>query len=484
MTACFNLLDLQAALPQGQWLNAEPLPLAPFAISTDTRTLQPGDAFLALSGPNFDGHDHLQAAFKQGASLAIVAKAKANTLNSINPPLFLVDEPLMAYLALASYHRQRSKATVVALTGSSGKTTVKELLASVFSQAGKTQATLKNNNNEVGLSQTLLALEPDTQFLVTEMGMRGLGQIRLLTQYAKPNVAMVLNVGPAHIGLLGSLEAIAEAKCEIAEGLEPPDGLFIYKSDDPLIEAEYSKHLPPKTQVLGFNRNQAQGLQANETGCYHFKALYQGELVAWQAPLPGLHQIDNALAVLKVAESLGLSASQVAQGFLAIQTQKGLQGRGEKKSLPGHANSWLINDAYNANPQSMQASLQTFLAQSAGESMQKILILGSMAELGDLHEHYHQQLGQFLAQQTQKNHALKGIILVGEGHEATLKALQASGCPVLQAGQAEAVPFLLETLLGEPPWQNVTLLFKGSRAHRLEVACEALLKLDKAVVAP
>ncbi|MCQ2957740.1 MAG: UDP-N-acetylmuramoyl-tripeptide--D-alanyl-D-alanine ligase, partial [Candidatus Gastranaerophilales bacterium] len=202
-----------------------------FSISTDTRTITKDDAYLAICGANFDGHNFVQNAFQPGANLAIIDKNHSSLKNEIKGNFLIVENTLCAYLSIAKFHKDRCNTKIIAVTGSSGKTTTKEFLYSVFNAKYKTQKSIKNHNNEIGLCQTLLSIEPDTKYCIVEMGMRARGEIDLLAKYARPNIAVITNVGNAHIGILGSRENIAKAKCEITNYLTEQDLLIAHNEE-------------------------------------------------------------------------------------------------------------------------------------------------------------------------------------------------------------------------------------------------------------
>jgi UDP-N-acetylmuramoyl-tripeptide--D-alanyl-D-alanine ligase len=434
---------------------------------TDTRSLREGDFFLPLSGEHFDGHDYLEQAFAAGAIGAFVKQEKAETHPEWKklPNLIAVEEPVLAYLAMARYHRQKINPLVIAVTGSSGKTTTKEMLAAAFSPLKKTVKTEKNFNNEVGVSQTLLALPPGTEILVVEMGMRGLRQISILSEAALPDAALVVNVGPAHIGLLGSLENIAKAKLEIAEGMDPQAGILVINGDNPQLRrlapqqwtgrlTQY--HLSDAQQVTPFVEGDTEGV------CF----VYKGQPV--RLSVPGEHMVSNALGVLALGEALGFAVEDLARGLSAFVPEK---GRWERQALFDgklFKNVWIINDAYNANPDSANASLKAFLA-TVRPDMKHILVLGGMKELGDFSEGYHRELGQWLAAQS----AVDALFTIGEeGAWLADAARLGASYPVHHTPDVETTArYILERF---PGLENAVLYLKGSRAYKLDDLPECL----------
>lgn len=431
---------------------------------TDTRSIQPGDFFLPLSGERFDGHDYLGQAFEAGAIGAFISKAKAAEHSEWSklPNLIAVDEPVMAYLAMARRHREKINPLVIAVTGSSGKTTTKEMLYAAFSPLKKTVKTEKNFNNEVGVSQTLLALRPGTEVLIVEMGMRGLRQISILSEAARPDVALVVNIGPAHIGLLGSLENIAKAKLEIVEGMDPERGLLVINQDTP-----YLAELAPALwsgKTVTYSLREAQDIQSvldvEQAG---IRFTYQGVPVS--LVVPGEHMVANALGVLKAGESLGLSVADLAKGLSDFAPEK---GRWERVALKGYHNVWVIDDAYNANPDSAKASLKAFLA-TARPERQHFLVIGGMKELGDFSQRYHEELGLWLAGQPH----IDALFTLGDEGQWIAEAAGNATYPVRFA---KDVNHLVEQLTaGSFTLENAVLYMKGSRAYKLD-AIPALLE--------
>lgn len=449
---------------------------------TDTRTLESGDFFLPLSGERFDGHDYLEQAITAGAMGAFVQwdKLAAHPAWQTLPNLIAVDSPVDAYLAVAGRHRRIVDPLVIAVTGSSGKTTTKEMLYAAFAPLRKTVRTERNFNNEIGVSQTLLSLTPDTEVLIVEMGMRGLRQIAPLSRAAQPDAALVINVGPAHIGLLGSLENIAEAKLEMAEGLAPKTGVLVINGDDPQLSA-----LAPRRwrgRLESYRLTDAEDIAfftdgEGERATEGVRFRYRGCPVT--LPAPGLHLVSNALGVLKLGESLGFSSVDLARGLSAFSPP---EGRGERRRLEGFSNVYVVNDAYNANPDSARASLQAFLQAwaipEARREVKPVLVLGGMKELGDFSEEYHRALGRWLAEQSE----IAALFTVGEEAECLAEAARPlAGYPVFHAADVDTVAKRL--LAGEEiPLKDAVLYLKGSRAYRLDELPERLAQASSAVV--
>lgn len=425
---------------------------------TDTRSIQLGDFFLPLSGERFDGHDYLPQAFEQGAIGAFVSEAQTGQHPEWHafPNLIAVPDPTLAYLAMARHHRNKINPLVIAVTGSSGKTTTKEMLYAALSPLKKTVKTEKNFNNEVGVSQTLLALQPGTEILIVEMGMRGLGQIAILSEAALPDAAMVVNVGPAHIGLLGSLENIAQAKLEIASGLNPKTGLLVINGDDPQLTAMAPRRWSGRLEQ--YHLQAADGIHpVSDSRGDGIAFSYQGHRVT--LAVPGEHMVSNALGVLRLGEALGFSVAALAEGLSAFVPEK---GRWERTPLDGFSNVWVINDAYNANPDSAKASLKAFL-ETASPEMSQILVLGGMKELGSLSESYHRELGVWLSSQT----SVAALFTIGAEAECLADTVrQQASYPVFFAEDVQQAT--QQVLQAFASLENAVLYLKGSRAYHLD----------------
>lgn len=344
-------------------------------ISTDTRSLRSGEVFLALRGENFDGHRFVSSAIEKGA-IAVIAERDSQVPLSKEVPQLIVENSLSAYQAIASWWRDQFTIPVIAVTGSFGKTTTKELIAAVLSTKGKVLKTQANYNNEIGVPKTLLDLGPEHDFAVIEMAMRGRGQIAELTQIAHPTLGVITNVGTAHIGLLGTEEAIAEAKCELLAEMSP-QAIAILNHDNSLLMETSAKVWQGKTIAYGLTGGDVQGeLIDAET------MMVEGFQLP--LPLPGRHNATNYLAALAVAKELQIDWTPLTAG-LNVQLP---EGRAKRYDL---ANDILILDeTYNAGLESMIAALN-LLAQTPGQ--RHIAVLGTMKELGEKSAELHRKVG-------------------------------------------------------------------------------------------
>jgi UDP-N-acetylmuramoyl-tripeptide--D-alanyl-D-alanine ligase len=427
------------------------------SVGADSRKITAGQLFVALKGEHFDGHNFAATAIQQGAAAVLVSESVKDA-----SPAILVDDTYLALGQLAAYWRNKFHMPIAGITGSSGKTTVKEMLASILRDAATPEgvlATQGNLNNHIGLPMTLLKLNSQHRFAVIEMGMNHSGEIAYLTKLTKPDVALINNAGSAHIGELGSLEAIAKAKGEIFEGLSD-DGVAVINADDRF--ATLWKNLIGNRKTLTF------GLEnpADVTADYILEAdnslldlrTPQGKCKL-TLPAPGLHNVMNALAASSAALAMGVSLQNIATG---LQNYTGVKGR--LQVLKGLHDSTVIDDTYNANPSSMKAAIDVLSAKPG----KKILVLGDMGELGDDAPALHAEIGAYAKSAaidtllTLGNNSAQMAQKFGDGaqHYATLDALVADLISAMQAGS--------------------TVLVKGSRFMAMErVVKEIVLEANK-----
>ena len=422
-------------------------------VSTDTRSLKAGDLFVALRGERFDGHGFIAEAAAGGAVAAMV-DTRAAIATSM--PLVIVEDTRRALGQLAAHWRRRFKGRVTALTGSSGKTTVKEMLASILraaSSEAEVLATRGNLNNDIGVPLTLFELSGAQRYAVVEMGMNHEGEIRYLTGLAAPDVALVTNAGRAHIEFLGSEEAIARAKGEIFEGLGP-GGTAVINADD--------KFAPMWRERAGLHRRVEFGIDhdADVTASYRMRPL-ESEIVV-NLPqgtahallrAPGLHNVRNALAAAAAAASLDISASAVGAG---LERFCGIKGRLQVKRAASGAQ--VIDDTYNANPESMRAAVDV-LAKSAGR---KVLVIGDMGELGADAPRLHAEIGAYA-----KSAGIDELYALG-GNAA--RAAAAFGAGAVHCAQIEKLIANLRASITA----DATVLVKGSRFMQMERVVAAL----------
>ncbi len=421
------------------------------AVTTDSRRVPPGSLYIALRGERFDGHDFIQAAVAAGAA-GVVSERPLDLPEHVVG--FQVTDSLAALQALAHAVRLKIPGPVVGITGSNGKTTTKEMMASVLRAAfgaDKVLATRGNLNNHIGVPLTLLEWQPSQQAAVIEMGMNHFGEIAALTQIAEPDCAMITNAGPAHLEGVGSLEGVAKAKGEIFEGLRP-SGTAILNRDDRFYA--YWRVIARDFRQLSFGFSTEADIRGAWLADGRLQVRIAGAAdLTLRMPLPGEHNARNALAVVAAAHALGIEGEAIRQG---LEQASFVSGRLERRRLGNGA--IVIDDSYNANPASMQASIAV-LAQESGR---RVLVLGDMAELGA--------------------HA-------AAGHREVATAALASGVEAIhtlgpQMEQAFAgsrarchreASELSETLAAELT-PETTLLVKGSRSMQMERIVQALLE--------
>jgi UDP-N-acetylmuramoyl-tripeptide--D-alanyl-D-alanine ligase len=351
-------------------------------VSIDSRTLEPGDLFFAIKGAAHDGHDHVARAFEAGAAAAVVSRERAAQLAAVGPT-FAVDDTLKAMERLAVAARARSKARIVAVTGSVGKTTAKEMLRAVLTACGETHASAASYNNHWGVPLTLARLPASASFGVLEMGMNHAGEIAPLTRTARPHAALVTTIAPVHIEYLGSLEAIADAKAEIFLGLEP-NGTAVLNRDAPQFERLAKAAASRGARVFSFSRGadcdaRLLKIEAKDGGS-RVRTRILGRELAFELGAPGVHMAENALGALLAAEALGADIDACAAALRRFSPQK---GRGERFSVPTpDGPATIIDESYNANPASMRAALALLAAAKPGPKGRRIAVIGDMLELG------------------------------------------------------------------------------------------------------
>jgi UDP-N-acetylmuramoyl-tripeptide--D-alanyl-D-alanine ligase len=428
------------------------------AVSTDTRTIQQGDLFIALKGENFDGSRFIIDAFKAGAVAAIVSAEGYERLRPIidpKSPVLVVEDTLLALGKLAAHWRKQFDIPLVAITGSNGKTTVKEMLAAILREATGSKesvmATGGNFNNDIGMPLTLLKLRVTHRYAVIEMGMNHPNEIFYLTRIARPDVALVNNASGAHLQGLGSVENVARAKGEIFAGLNS-EGVAVINADD--AHAGLWRTLAAEHRVFDFALEHATEHAAAVQGkwtAHGFGGMLQvrtpaGEMrVALQ--VPGEHNARNALAAATAALALQIPLTAIVKG---LEGFGGVAGRLQRKQALHGAT--LIDDTYNANPASMHAALEV-LAQAKGK---RILVLGDMGELGDDAAQFHREIGI-----TARELGIERLLALGKLSEI---AVQEFGAGAEHFADIEQLQAVLDKELDA----QTTILIKGSRFMKME----------------
>jgi len=379
---CFTIQEIAKAC-NGQILHNVETPVIT-SVSTDTRKIAPGALFVPIVGEVFDGHDYINAAAEKGAVCALTEKADFPS----DIPLILVKSTRRALMELAGYYRRmHNDLTVVAITGSAGKTTTKDMIFHVLARKYKTQKTLGNFNNDIGLPLSIFQLEKDDEVLVLEMGMNHAMEIHELSLIGAPDIAVITHIGDAHIENFENREGILHAKLEIVDGLKP-GGTVVLNGDDPLLTGPIAAaKVEPFTVQFPSAKNiiSAKPVGLQETVC-HFN--WRGQDIKLTVPVPGMHMVMNALLVTAVGMEMGVSPAEISKGFddfippsgrLTVETIKGMT---------------IINDAYNANPAAMRESIKILCDQPA----RKVAILGDMNELGHVADARHTEIGAFAAE--------------------------------------------------------------------------------------
>ncbi|MFG1666616.1 UDP-N-acetylmuramoyl-tripeptide--D-alanyl-D-alanine ligase [Streptomyces sp. Y7] len=433
------------------------------SVVRDSREVEPGSLFVAFVGERVDGHDFAEAVVAAGAVAVLGSRPTGG-------PAIVVPDVQKALGALARHVVQRLGATLVALTGSAGKTSTKDLIAQVLRSKAPTVFTPGSLNNEIGLPLTALSATEETKFLVLEMGARGIGHIRYLADLTPPKVGLVLNVGTAHIGEFGGREQIAQAKGELVESL-PEDGAAILNADDPLVRAMASR---TKAKVILFGESgeadvRAENVRLTDSGQPSFMLHTPSGCSDVTMRLYGEHHVSNALAAAAVAHELGMSAEEIAHALSEADSLS--RWRMEVTERPDGVT--IVNDAYNANPESMRAALRA-LAAMGGASRAKggrtWAVLGKMAELGDEALAEHDAIGRLAVRLN-----VSKLVAVG-GREASWLQLGAYnegswGEESVHVSDAQAAVDLLRSELRP----GDVVLVKASRSVGLESVAEALL---------
>jgi UDP-N-acetylmuramoyl-tripeptide--D-alanyl-D-alanine ligase len=453
-----------ASATGGRWIAAAPATVA--GVSTDTRAIPAGSAFVALRGERFDGHDFLAGAVRAGAACAVVAQDRAGAAAAAAPglPLLAVDDTLAALGAIARLHRLRFAIPVVGVTGSNGKTTTRAMIAAILATRGPVLATEGNLNNEVGVPLTLLRLSPGHTAAVIEMGMNHRGEIGRLTAIAEPRVGLVTNAFPAHLEGLGTVDGVADAKGELYKGLAA-DGIVVANADDPRMLHRARKS---GRRVLTFSGGKDREadvvvldvLSQDPDGMRFLLGVGTKELEV-RLPLVGEHNAVNAAAAAAVALALGCTDREIVRGLLDVRPV-GRRLRIER--LPSGV--LLVDDCYNANPASMKAALLT-LRQLAGGG-RALAALGDMLELGTAEWDLHRELGRDAAAA-----GLAALAAFGPRARLTRDAAVEAGLAPPDAFHTED-PRALAAFLRDRLRPGDVLLVKGSRGMKLERLVEAL----------
>lgn len=422
-------------------------------VSTDTRNIAAGDLFVALRGENFDGHDYLAAAEQAGAVAAVVDKADPD----LALPQILVPDTIDALAKLAAGNRNVSSARFVAITGSSGKTTVREMVAAILSRVGNTLATEGNLNNHIGVPLTLFRLAPEHEYGAIELGASGLNEIAHTVKIVRPDVSILTNAGQAHLEGFGGYDNIVLAKGEIIDGVAP-SGLVVLNRDDPAFE-KWQRRAGERRVVAVSKQASAGGNYFSDDVCddgssLAFRACGPG---GWACdvslPLHGEHNITNALLAIAATRELGASDDAVQQGLASVQAVKG-----RLQILELSSGLTVIDDSYNANPASIKAALGVLAARPAS----RVAVLGAMAELGPDSLALHREVGEFA-----RTMGIERLLVVGDGCEGYVEGF--GDAAEVCATHDDAVRRLFEG-----PADSLTVLVKGSRSSAMDRVVEGI----------
>jgi UDP-N-acetylmuramoyl-tripeptide--D-alanyl-D-alanine ligase len=423
-------------------------------VSIDTRTLQSGDLYIAINGKNFDGHDFIPQAEIAGASAVMVEQLADTDL-----PQLIVPDTRIGLAELARLWRQKSQAKIVAVTGSNGKTTVKEMLAAILSVNAPVLATKGNLNNDIGVPLTLLQLNENHRYAVIEMGANHPGEIAFSSRYALADVAVLNNVGPAHLEGFGSLEGVAQAKGEIISGLSP-QGTAILNKDD--VFYPLWQELAENRKIISFGFANDADVSAtdissrieNQQFVTSFKLITATQPILVSLKLAGHHNVKNALAATAACLAIGIDLEQIKQG---LEDMTPVTGR--LQPWVSRYGNIVIDDSYNANPASLKVGLEV-LSQCTGE---KWLILGAFGELGEDSVDIHREMGELI-----KSFGVERLFAVGENARHSVESFGAGA--EFFFNHDELITRLKSQLTG-----TETLLIKGSRAQRMENVAASLI---------
>ncbi|MGP4713950.1 MULTISPECIES: UDP-N-acetylmuramoyl-tripeptide--D-alanyl-D-alanine ligase [unclassified Psychrobacter] len=459
LLAATNALDGHWQLPDSDQADQTQSPqLTSNRIATDTRTIKTGDIFLALSGDNFDGHDYINLAATQGAVAAIVSRPISTSI----PQLVVTDTRLTLGHLAAHRRQQHTDLTVIAITGSSGKTTCKEMLGSIFGRLAPTLITRGNLNNDLGVPMMLLELSDHHRYAIMELGANHIGEIAYTTEIVRPDVACILNIGTAHLGEFGSREGICQTKAEIYHTLNDTQFAIVPDKDDftnqlRRIAETYTSN------VIGFGNTDVSASHLDvEPERSEFKLHIGTQVQDINLPLAGEHNVKNALAAAACAYALNIPIEDIVTG---LENSRPAKGRLDSQMLGNHR---LIDDTYNANPHSVRAGAKVLAAQTGTQ----IMVLGDIGELGDAAVSEHQSLGRTIAAT-----GIDVLLCVGEYARYTVAgAKEVSDINAHAFDDKDSLLKYLQSFLQAQQAQPCTVLFKGSRFMAMETLINALVE--------
>lgn len=434
-------------------------------VATDSRTIQPGNLFVPIVGEKFDGHQFGAAVLAAGAGALLWQRDHDMVPDG---PVILVDDTLSALQKLAAAYLAESRAKVVGITGSNGKTTVKDMVTALLETRYKVHKTQGNYNNHIGLPLTVLAMKEDTDIAVLEMGMSGRHEIELLSSIARPDIAVITNIGEAHLLQLGSREEIARAKLEIVSGMKP-GGLLVYHGDEPLIDQvlqEPGTVKPASMNTFTFGSRDTNdayptGMMFHARGIVFTSNRYEGE--GFSLPLLGRHNVINALAAMAVATHLGVSDEEIRRGFAGLKlTSMRIE------AIETNHGVTVLNDAYNSSPTAAKAAIDV-LGDMKGYRC-RIAVLGDMLELGQREREFHEEIGSYLSPDQ-----VELVLTYGPLSQHTAEAAKANypdGAVLAFTDKEQLITELLKRVT-----EKDIVLVKASRGMKLEHVVDALKAL-------
>lgn len=430
-------------------------------VSTDTRSLQTGDCFIAIIGPNHDGHDHITAAIDKGALCVIASKPTPNT----SVPHLIVTDTIAALGKLAKWYRRQLTAKVIAITGSAGKTSTRHILHHVLSQHYRCHQSPKSFNNNIGLPLTLLAAEDDHDIVLAEIGANNPGEIAELTDIAQPDIAVVTNVGHAHLEGFGTLDTIVKEKASISRGLTGK-GIFIINGDHPDLVG-HCKDLAIDFTTFGTNPNCDITAETIETHGLTGTLTIQGQTI--EVPLPGIANLLNTLTAYAVCAEIGISTADFADAIATVTPPD------MRLDIQTIGTMTIINDCYNANPASMANAINCLTHIAKLHNKRSVFIAGTMGELGRDSENLHAKLGKEIAKA-----GIATLLAVGDFAKNVAKTAKKTAKNAIETHIFENSTQLCNKLQDFVQPDDI-ILIKGSRSAKLETIVEKLIKIAKQI---
>ena len=443
-------------------------------VSIDSRTVMPGDLFIALEGPNFDGHDFVANAFANGAAAALVARIPSGL--AADAPLLVVADTLAALTALGRAARQRSVARIVAVTGSVGKTGTKEALRLALSGQGLTHASVGSFNNQWGVPLSLARMPREAAFGIFELGMNHEGELAALSPIARPHVALITTIEAVHLGYFPSLEAIADAKAEIFDGIEPGGAAVLNRDNTYFVRLAKAAERRGITRIIDFGEEREAAVRLLDcrlaATASAVTASVMGEVLDYTIALPGRHWVMNSLAVLGAVKAVGGDIGAAAASFAQLT---GLPGRGRRHTIALHGGSFdLIDESYNASPAAVRAAIAVLGAADITLGGRRIAVLGNMLELGPDSGRLHAELVDPLVKAK-----IARVYTVGDD-----MALLHAALPARMRGEHRATSTEMAEIIAAALRPGDVVTVKGSLGSRMAIIVKRLLAGDAASPTP